>query len=357
MTKPREITREIVGAGGSYRLTIVQDKAEAPPFADNMLRALFDEMGAQGYYRFHPKGPLDAALQIADPRVIARLHSDGIEMSMRWGPGPENSVTGSLSPPPGKKAPELVKEMSRRLEYLNGDHWADLGLNGSAKPPMPAPSASVQPITIAPASAQAPSRPALLDKDEVLAFEFLEKATANRTITGTRIREHLHKHHPEPGNRGFVGEAIARLEGKGVLRRVRIENAGEWQFTEAYLSTRGRTLGGYRPLPEVVAGKPGVHRPPVEARPALAAVPKATSVAPVSSGSEHPSLKKLKELYANLDGLSAERSRAVEEVEAAQRAVRELDSKVASAKEAIAAAEEPLTKQELLAILLHRQVP
>ena len=348
-------TREIVGS--SYRLTIVQDKAEAPTFADKMIRTLFDEMDAQGYFRFHPKGPLDPSLQIADPRVIARLHGDEIEMSMRWGPGPENSVTGSLSPPPGKKAPELVKEMSRRLEYLNGDHWADLGLNGSAKPPMPAPSASAQSITIAPSSAQAPSRPTPLDKGEMLARELLEKATANATITGTRIREHLHKHHPEPGNRGFVGDAIARLEGKGVLRRVRIENAGEWQFTEAYLAAHGRTLGGYRPLPEVVAGKPGVHRPPVEARPALAAVPKATSVAPVSDGSEHPSLKKLKALYADLDHLSVEQSRAVEQAEAAQRAVRELDSKVTAVKDAIAAAEEPLTKQELLALLLHRHIP
>lgn len=347
-------TREIVGS--SYRLTIVQDKAEAPPFADKMLRALFDEMDAQGYYRFHPKGPLGPSLQIADPRVIARLHGDEIEMSMRWGAGPENSVTGSLSPPVGKKLPELVKEMGRRLEYLNGDHWADLGLNGSAKPTMPAASPSAQSITIASPSAQAPSRPAPLDKDDVLARELFEKATANKTITGTRIREHLHKHHPEPGNRGFVGEAIARLEGKGVLRRVRVENAGEWQFTEAYLTTRGCTLGGYRPLPEVAVGNPGGRRPPVPARPALVPVPKAATTAPAAEEAEHPSLKKLKELYANLDRLSAERSRAVEQAEAAQRAVRELDSKVASAKEAIAATEEPLTKQELLALLLHRQV-
>lgn len=349
-------TREIVGS--SYRLTIVQDKAEAPLFADKMIRALFDEMDAQGYFRFHPKGPLDPSLQIADPRVIARLHGDEIEMSMRWGPGPENSVTGSLSPPVGKKLPELVKEMSRRLEYLNGDHWADLGLNGSAKPTMPAAPPSAQAITIAPSSVQAPSRSVPLDKDEVLARELFEKTTTNRTIVGTRIREHLQKHHPQPGNRGFVGEAIARLESKGVLRRVRIDGAGEWQFTEAYLATRNCTLGGYRPLPAVVVqhgGRRNRVQAPAEARPALAAQPKAATAVAAREQPGHPAVKKLKELYADLDRLSAERPQAVAQVERAQAILDRLDSERESVKSQIATAEASLTKEELLKLVLCRE--
>lgn len=374
MSNHRELT------GDHYHLAIVERTVSAPPFVDDMLRVLFDEMGAQGNFTFHPRGPLDPHLQKGDVRISSKLDGDEILMSLRFDEGPDKSIRGSLYVPSGKKPAEVQKEIQKRLSYLN-NNWSDYlnvptasaieiapqsvaVTNGELKaaeslrpissekpvapPPatiVPKPKAAVGPLQT-PAATAAPVQ-ATKDDDDTLAQRLLTRAHDNALLPYHCLRYYLPSHTEESPN--FVIKTIKRLEEKGVLRRVRAV-PGEWQFTESFVKAHApELLVEYEALPEVTLHQ-GRSRVP------LKRAPPTKKEATRKKRTVDPCVSRLKVLYANLDRVKGERRQIAAQLQVVQAALTELDTKMAAVEAEIASAQASLSQKDLLKLVLHRDI-
>jgi hypothetical protein len=332
-TNPREMF------GDQYRLTILEKDGDAPPATEKMFRMVLDELGVRGNFNFHAKSHLPPSPADSSPKMSARLAGNEILVTMRWGVREADSVSGSLFVPNGSRPAEVQAQMAKLLGRFNADGWTELKLsrsdNAEAPPP---PAAPMQPIKVAPAQPPVAAAAALAVIDEGLALELFKKAGANATIKQHQVAYHLSYHHPQPGNHAVVGETLARLVEKGSLRRVSTGGSkSEWQFTEAFLEAHGLTVAGYEPLPGVAA-QPRVRGAKVLQAALSETVPRARTTAPAPQEPAHPDTLEVDALCDDLERLHAERPQMVAHLEEAQRALGDLDAKMAAKKVAIAVA-------------------
>lgn len=340
--------------GSNYTLTVVEKGVEIQTVAKRMLITLLDEMDANGSFNFISEAKLSPLQEGAKPRMSVHAIGSKLMVSMFWGSGPEDSLTGSLFPPKNMKPVELQKAMRRPLEYLNGDGWPDLERDGAS---LPAASAAVHPLQVVQRSEVPKKSAPELISDEELALALFKKAGQNAILSNSRVTHHLAYHYSQPNHHASVKETMVRLGLKGYTRRVVIDAGNsKWQFTEAFLDAHGLKVADYEPLPEVhVVHR--LHQPSAANTAAVTGVPAVPTVvsAPAPPEPEHPGVKKLAELYAESDRLKAERPQFVAALETAQQALSSMDAKLDALQAEIISVTDSLTKEELLSLVLHRK--